>query len=114
MPTVNLTEQQVADLVRQLPPDQRREVLISLARDAELRRGDRMQKAEAALRELAGRRSMEWSTMTDEQREALVDDLIHEDRECRSLRSTPTYCCPQLDSEEIRFTASELSPRQSF
>ena len=40
MPTVSLTNEQVTDLVRQLPPAQKRAVLTALAQDAQSRRAD--------------------------------------------------------------------------
>jgi hypothetical protein len=82
MATVELTNQQVAELVRQLSPEQKREVLLALAGDADARRDERMTLAQEQLRQRAQARGCDWNTMTDDQREALVDELIHEDRSC--------------------------------
>jgi hypothetical protein len=82
MATVELTSQQVAELVRQLSPGQKREVLLALAGDAEARRGERMAIAQEQLRQRAHERGCDWNTMTEDQRESLVDELIHEDRSC--------------------------------
>jgi acyl-CoA synthetase (NDP forming) len=83
MATVELTNEQVVELVRQLPAEAKRKVLLALAGDAQARRGERMALAAEQLRRCAADRGMNWDTMSDEDREALVDDLIHEDRPCQ-------------------------------
>ena len=83
MASVELTSEQVAELVRQLPADAKREVLLALAGDAQARRGERMALAAAQLRQLAADRGLDWDAISDDQRQALVDDLIHEDRPCQ-------------------------------
>ena len=80
MATVELTSQQVAELVRQLSPEQKREVLMTLAGEAETRRNERMALAAEQLQKRARERGRDWDTMTEEERELLVDELIHEDR----------------------------------
>jgi hypothetical protein len=80
MPTLRLTDEQVVDLVRQLPPERRRTALLALAEDATARRADRMEYAEQQLRRIAGERGLDWDSLTDDERQDLVDDLIHEDR----------------------------------
>jgi hypothetical protein len=83
MASVELTNAQIVDLVRQLPAEAKREVLVALAGDSNSRR-ERMKLAEDQLRRLARERGLNWDTMTDEARQALVDDLIHEGRSCQS------------------------------
>ncbi len=39
--------------------------------------------AEAQFRDLCASRGLDWDMMTDEERISFVDDLIHEDRECK-------------------------------
>ena len=82
MATVELTIQQVADLVRQLTPDQKRELLLSLTSDTEARRSERMALAEEQLRQTCAQRGLDWNSMPEDQRESLVNELIHEDRSC--------------------------------
>jgi len=82
MPTLKLTDQQVTDLIRQLPPAQRRALLLNLAGDAAGRRQLRMEKAEAELRKLAAARNRNWEKMSDAEREDFIDDLVHEGRGC--------------------------------
>lgn len=80
MPSLSLTTDQVVDLVKQLPPAERRTVLLALASEAHTRRADRMAQAEQRLRELAAERGQSWEAMDEEARELFIDDLLHEDR----------------------------------
>lgn len=80
MPRVTLTNDQVVELVRQLSPDQKREVLLVLAEDAQTRRAERMAFAEERLRTLATARGLVWDDLDEDARETFVDDLLHEDR----------------------------------
>jgi hypothetical protein len=83
MASVELTTEQVIDLVKQLPAQSKKDVLLALASDARSSRDERMAIADAQLRSAAAQRGLNWHTMSDDQREALADDLIHEDRSCR-------------------------------
>lgn len=80
MPTVALSNQQVLDLVKQLPPDQKFSVLLSLAENSRVRREANMQHAETQLRLLAQEKGLNWDGLTDDERLALVDELVHESR----------------------------------
>ena len=82
MPTVELTIEQVLALVQQLSPEQKRSVLLMLAEDARARREERLDYAEAQLRQLCAERGRDWGTMSEDEREAFIDDLVHEDRRC--------------------------------
>jgi hypothetical protein len=82
MPTLELSENQVVDLIKQLPPDQQRAALLALAEGAARGRDERMQLADVQLRRRASERGRDWDKMTEKDREAFVDDLIHEDRQC--------------------------------
>jgi hypothetical protein len=57
MPTLELTNDQVVELVKQLPPDRKRAVLVALAAE----------------------RGRDWNSMTAEERLALVDNLLADD-----------------------------------
>jgi hypothetical protein len=83
MPILELTEEQVVDLVRQLPPEQQRAALLALAAGAGQRRQQRIQYAEEQLRRVSAERGLKWDTMSEDEREAFIDDLVHEDRPCR-------------------------------
>ncbi len=82
MPTLELTDEQVVALVKQLSPERKRAVLLTLAEDARARREERLDYAEAQLRQLCAERGLDWDAMSEEEREAFVDDLVHEDRQC--------------------------------
>lgn len=82
MPTLALSLDQVRDLIGQLEPEQKREVLLALAEDSAARRQARMEFAETKLRELCAKRGLDWDRLTEDQRLALVDDLVHEGRSC--------------------------------
>jgi hypothetical protein len=83
MPTVELTDEQVLSLVRQLPPVRQRAALLALAAGAAERRVERMEYAETQLRRICAERGLDWDKLSEDEREALIDDLVHEDRACR-------------------------------
>jgi TRAP-type C4-dicarboxylate transport system substrate-binding protein len=82
MPTLELTDEQVVDLVKQLPPERQRAALFALAGAAAQRREQRMEYAEEQLRRVCKDRGLDWDQMSEAEREAFVDDLMHEDRPC--------------------------------
>lgn len=82
MPVLKLTEDQVIELVKQLSPERKRAVLLALAREARLQKESRLEYAEDQLRRLCAERGLSWDTMSEDEREAFIDDLIHEDRSC--------------------------------
>ncbi len=82
MPILELSDAQVVDLVKQLPPERQRAALLALASGAGQRREERMQYAEAQLRRASSERGLDWDTMSDDQRQDFIDDLLHEDRPC--------------------------------
>jgi hypothetical protein len=82
MPTLELTDEQVVELVKQLPPERQRAALLALAEGATQGREDRTQFAEGQLRRASAERGLDWDKMSEGHHEAFVDDLIHEDRSC--------------------------------
>ena len=80
--TVELTTDQVVGFVQQMPPEERRTLLLAIAEQAAANREARIDRAETQLRQLCVDRGLDWDTMTEAERESFVDDLIHEDREC--------------------------------
>lgn len=82
MPTLTVTDEQVIELVDQLPPERKQAILFALAKNAVEERGTRMAYAEAQLRQLCTERGLNWEAMNEEEREDFVDDLVHEDRPC--------------------------------
>ena len=82
MPTLELTDQQVVELVKQLPPDQKRMALLALAEDTTARRDERMENVQTQIRRVCAERGLDWDTMSEDERESFIDDLVHEDRPC--------------------------------
>ena len=78
MSVLNLTEQQVLSLIRQLPAASRREALLELAREADSRRDQRMAEIESRFRDAARERGVDWNTLDEAAREQFVDRLLHE------------------------------------
>lgn len=78
MPTMTLTNEQVVDLVKQLPPAEKRRALLALAEEAQVQKQTRMTYAEAQLRQLCAERGLNWDTLSEEEREIFIDDLLHE------------------------------------
>ena len=78
MSVLELTDEQVLSLVRQLPALSKKTALLALAEDASHRRDERMTLAEQQLRQRASERGLNWATMTEDEREALVNRLLHE------------------------------------
>ena len=56
MPTLELTDQQVVELVKQLPAEQKRTALLALANDSAARRDERMEIAQVQIRRICSER----------------------------------------------------------
>ena len=82
MPIVELTDEQVLSLVKQLPPERQRAALLALAGASSERRAERMEYAESQLQRICSQRGLDWESMSEEERQNFVDDLMHEDRAC--------------------------------
>jgi hypothetical protein len=82
MAVVELTKEQIFDLVRQMAPAQKREMLLWLAQGGPQHRAQRQEFAETQLRRLCAQRGRDWDVLSADEREAFIDDLIHEDRQC--------------------------------
>jgi capsule polysaccharide export protein KpsE/RkpR len=82
MPILELTDEQVVELVKQLPAERRRAALVALAEDATQGREERMKHAKSQLRRACAERGLDWDKMSEDQRETFVDGLLHEDRPC--------------------------------
>ena len=80
MVTLTLTDEQVVDLINQLSPERKQGVVLALAEDAQGRRQDRMEYAEARLRRVCAERGRDWDKMDAQEREDFVDALVHEAR----------------------------------
>jgi hypothetical protein len=82
MPKLTLSDEQVIELVKQLPPESKRVVLLALAKEGEQEQDSRMEYAQTQLRNLCAERGLDWDSMTEDERESFINDLVHEDRQC--------------------------------
>ena len=79
--TLELTTEQVIDLVQQMPPEEKLTVLKALAKEARAGRAEQMKYAESKVRELCAQRGLDWDAMTEDERLYFIDDIVHEDWE---------------------------------
>ncbi|MEY3066749.1 MAG: hypothetical protein RLZZ532_3541 [Cyanobacteriota bacterium] len=90
MPTLTITTEQIIDLIQQLPLKEKRIILLELVKETETKRQERLDYerqerldyGESQLRRLCNERGINWNTLSDEEREDFINDLIHEDRPC--------------------------------
>jgi hypothetical protein len=78
MATQPLTDEQVVQLVKQLPREAKRQVLKALTDERDLWWQTAASGGEKDMRQLAAGRDLDWDTLSEAQREAFVDDLLHE------------------------------------
>jgi hypothetical protein len=70
------------ELVKQLPPDQQ-EALFGMLLAQQWGTWEALSAyAQDKARQAAAARGRDWEGMTEEEREAFVDDVVHEDRKC--------------------------------
>jgi hypothetical protein len=75
--TIEIPESQLVGWVRQLSPEAKQKLLQALV--PELDRWEVTVKyGEERIRALCAERGLDWDALTDEQRERLVDTLLHE------------------------------------
>jgi hypothetical protein len=77
MSVLELSDEQVISLLRQLPAERKRTALLALAQDAQARREERMRFGEAQLRRAASEQGLNWDRLSEDEREAFVNDLLH-------------------------------------
>ena len=78
MVTLPVSEEQVVQLVKQLDPQTKQRVLINLTAERDDWWQATAREGEADLRRLAAEHGLNWDTLSAPQREAFVDDLLHE------------------------------------
>ena len=78
MPNLTLSNEQVIDLFKQLPEAQQREVykilILSQWRQLEPVFNEGAERARIVAKE----RSRDWDTMTEDEREEFIDEIVHE------------------------------------
>jgi hypothetical protein len=78
MATLSLTDEQVVQLVKQLPLQSKQLVLSELIAERDQWWRSTALEGEKEMRQLAAARGLDWDTMTEAQREGFVDDILHE------------------------------------
>ena len=78
MATLTLTDEQVVQLVKQLPSQTKQRVLVDLTAERDTWWQKAASDGERDLRRLAAARGLDWDTLTEAQREEWVDALLHE------------------------------------
>jgi hypothetical protein len=77
MSVLELSDEQVISLVRQLPAERKRTALLALAQDAQVRREERLRFGEEQLRRTSAERGLDWDHLSEGEREEFVNDLLH-------------------------------------
>jgi len=78
MATLSLTDEQVVQLVKQLHPQAKQRVLKDLTAERDDWWRGTAAEGEKDMRRLAKARGLDWEAMSETEREAFVDDLLHE------------------------------------
>ena len=78
MVTLTLSDQQIVDLVKQLPPISKQAVLDVLLAERQTWWDSLLLKGEQKLRALAQSRGLDWDKMSEDDREKFIDNLLHE------------------------------------
>jgi len=79
MATLQLTDEQVIELARQLSADKQQTLLESLVERMWPRWAELSQYGQERARAVAAKRGLDWDVMTEVEREAFVDKIVHED-----------------------------------
>jgi hypothetical protein len=79
MPTPTLTDEQVIDLVMQLPEAAQRRLMQALLTRPWASWRALSQHGAAGVLAAAAQRGYDWDAMNEEEREAFIDDVLHED-----------------------------------
>jgi hypothetical protein len=79
MATLILSDEQVVELVKQLPVGQQVEVFRFLLLQQWGKWESLSRYAAEKARSVAQGRDLDWDAMTEEEREVFIDDVVHED-----------------------------------
>jgi len=78
MVTLSLSNDQVIELVKQLPREGKQAVLDALSSEQDLWWDMILSQGEEQLRRLCAERGLNWDALNEEERETFIDDLLHE------------------------------------
>ena len=109
--TVELTTDQIVDFIQQMPPEEKRAVLLALAEQTETSRAERMEYTEVQFRKLCASRGLNWDTMTEAERENFVDDLIHRETTIDHTSNSVVVALKNYQNHHYKDDRSEL-PRE--
>ena len=76
MSVLELTDQQVISLLRQLPAERKRDALLALAQEPQAHRDERIRFGEAQLRQICAERGQDWDRLSEDEREQFVNRLL--------------------------------------
>lgn len=79
MPTVTLSNEQVVELVKQLPAEQQAEIFKFLLLQQWGEWATLSEYGADKVRRVARERGLDWDAMSERDREDLIDDIAHED-----------------------------------
>ncbi len=79
MANLKLTVEQVIELVKQLPPPDQYAVLHAIKADRDAWWEKMVTRKEQEMRRISAERGLDWDRKSEEETEAFVDDLMHED-----------------------------------
>jgi hypothetical protein len=82
MPTLQLTDDQIFDLVKQMSPEKQRALTHLLLTQQWPAWADGAAYAAERARTTAAARGRNWDAMSEQEREAFVDEIVHEDHQC--------------------------------
>lgn len=74
-----LQSAEILEKARQLPPEEQIELATALLLSQWGVWQDLSNKGQDAIRQLARQRGLDWELLSDEEREQLVDEILHED-----------------------------------
>ena len=77
MPQIEVSEQQIVDALDRLSPKGRREAVRRLIAGASVLDGT-IDALQPRVVEIAQQRGLDWTKLSDEEREHLVDEVLHE------------------------------------
>ena len=79
MQTSQLTNEQAVQIIKQLSPQGKRAILVALAEEHEKQREALLDYGDQRIRNICAQRGIDWTSLTDEEREQFIDKLLHED-----------------------------------
>ncbi|MBI3194675.1 MAG: hypothetical protein HYZ34_09455 [Ignavibacteriae bacterium] len=80
MTTVTTNEKQLSGMIEHLSAEQKFSLLLEIAESSSVNRVQAQQKNDERFRAAAQQRGLTWDNLTDEERIAFVDSLVHESR----------------------------------